>query len=147
MSTELQRQIVQLHSQRINAQPIHKGRPSLFLTPKEAAAVDVEEVFDAGFRGIVTLQQQDDRFASFTESLFHPSSVKVQRELQSVEENKALDKEINRILQLLSLYIDDKTSHRVLEYLIRRYLIHELNVDALVRCVLPIHNTKVMTYL
>ena len=143
MASELQRQISQLKAKQINADAIHKGRPSLFLTPKEAAAVDVDEVFEAGVGGLLSLQQHDNRFVVFSTTLFHPSSVRVQRELKSSEENSKLDKQIDALLRLLALYISEKASHTVLEYLIRRYRIHELNVNELLKCVLPIHDSKV----
>jgi hypothetical protein len=143
MATELQRQIAQLKAKQLNADAVHKGRPSLFLTPQEAAAVDVEEVYDAGLGGLHTLQQYDDRFAVFSETLFHPRSVRTQRELKSSEENKTLDQQLASLLRLLSLFVTEKPAHMVLEYLIRRFRIHELNVDELLKCIISIHDTKV----
>jgi U3 small nucleolar RNA-associated protein 10 len=114
------------------------------LTPKEAAGIDVEDVFKAGLTGLSTLQQHDDRFAEFVDSLFHSSSVRLQRELKSAEENAAIDKKIERLLALLTLYASEKATHCVLEYLIRRYRIHDMNADSLIRMVIAVHDTKVL---
>lgn len=143
MATELQRQISHIRSKQVSSEPVHKGRPSLFLSPKEAAEVDVEDIYQAAFSALVTLQQHDDRLIPFTEKLFHPSSVKLQRELKTSEDNKALDKDLNSLLSILALFSSEKPSHLILEYLIRRYRIHALNVDSLLRCVLPICDSKV----
>jgi U3 small nucleolar RNA-associated protein 10 len=45
---------------------------------------------------------------------------------------------------MLSPYILEPAAHQVLEYLIRRYRINELNVDILIKSVLPIHDSKVI---
>ena len=42
-------------------QALAKGRDSLFLTPEEAAKVDVSDVHDAAVKGLNTLMQYDDR--------------------------------------------------------------------------------------
>jgi U3 small nucleolar RNA-associated protein 10 len=143
MATDLQRQIAQLKAQQVNAEGVHKGRPSIFLTPQEAAAVDVEEVYDAGVGGLQALQELDGRFGAYFETLFHPSSVRLQRELKSSEENKILDQQISSLLRLLSIYSAEKSAHLILEYLIRRFRIHELNTEELVKSVISLHDTKV----
>lgn len=61
------------------------GRPSLFLTPAEAAAVDVSTVHEAAVRGLQDLAQYDDAFRPFEDNLLHPSSVSLQRELKTAE--------------------------------------------------------------
>lgn len=143
MSTELQSQISAIRKQHIQATPLHQGRPSLFLTPQEAAAVDVRTVYDAAVSGLSSLRQYDARFESFFDNLLHPSSVDVQRELKTVEENKVIDEQVHSLLRLLSLFAHNPESHLVLEYLIRRFRIHEMNTDALLKCMFVAHDTKV----
>eukprot|EP01041_Mallomonas_annulata_P002411 gene2411-4680_t len=143
MSTELQRQVNRLRTEVIQSAPIHQGRASLFLSPSEAAGVDIETIYDAATNGLRTLQQYDERFSKFFDNLLHPSSQSLQRELKTVEENKTLEKDIKKLLDLLALFADEISTHKVLEYLIRRYRVHELNSDFLIRCMLPYHNTKI----
>ena len=143
MTTELSKQLANIRSRQIAADPIYKGKASLFLSPKEAAAIDTEEVYETAAKALDTLIQYDDRFSIFKEGLMHPSSISVQRELKTEEENKILDRDINSLLQLLSLFATETPSHAILEYLIRRYRIHELNADATIKCMLHLHDTKI----
>ena len=143
MSSELQSQIASIRKQHIQAAPLHQGRPSLFLSPQEAAAVDVRTVYDAAVSGLSSLRQYDARFEVYFDNLLHPSSVDVQRELKTPEENKLIDEQVAGLLRLLSLFAHNPEGHLVLEYLIRRFRIHEMNTDALLKCMLVTHDTKV----
>ena len=145
--TELSKQLDLIRSRNISSDPINKGRASLFLSPREAAAVDTEEVYETAAKALDTLIQYDDRFSVFKDGLMHPSSISMQRELKTEEENKILDRDINSLLQLLSLFAAESLSHVILEYLIRRYRIHELNADACIRCLLHLHDTKIFARL
>ena len=144
MSTELQRQVQTLKSKQItNVVPIQNGRPSLFHTSKEAASIDIDDIFDLANHAIQSLEQYDSRFTIFRDTLLHPNSIQIRRELKTTQENNELNKEIENLLILLTVYINNKLTHQVLEYLIRRYRINEMNVDAYITCLLPIHDTKV----
>lgn len=143
MSSELQRQVSSIRKQHLSTASLHQGRPSLFLTASEAAGVDVSTILDAASSGLSTLQQYDNRFEIFQSTLLHPSSVDLQRELKTATENKALDVDIANLLKLISLYALESASHLVLEYLIRRYRVHEMNIHVLLQSMLVAHDTKV----
>ena len=143
MSTELQRQATSIRKQHLAVVPLHQGRPSLFLTAAEAAAVDVSTVHDAAYNGLVTLQQYDGRFEIYLNSLLHPSSISLQREMKTAEENRSLDVEITNLFNLLALYALEPAAHLVVEYLIRRYRVHEMNSHVLLQSMLVAHDTKV----
>lgn len=85
MTTELQRQVSSIRKQYLDVQPLSHGRPSLFLTSSEAAAVDVSTIYEAASSAISTLQQYDERFGLFMDGLLHPSSINLQRELKTSE--------------------------------------------------------------
>lgn len=85
MASELQRQVQQHEKHVLKTASLSEGRASLFLTPKEAAAVDIKEVYEAGLNGLKVLIQYDARFESFLSNLFHVSSMEVQRELKTKE--------------------------------------------------------------
>ena len=85
MTTELQRQVAQLQSRNIQHQSLQHGKASIFLTAKEAAAVDVTTVYDAAVTGLRVLIQYDNRFEKFLTGILHTSSVDVQRELKTRE--------------------------------------------------------------
>jgi hypothetical protein len=60
-----------------------------------------------------------------------------------MQENVELDKDLSRLLSLLSIYAFDTSSHVVLEYLIRRYKIHDMNADVLITSMIVAHDNKV----
>lgn len=146
MASELQSQLNVIRKQNIQAAPLHQGRASLFLTRQEAAAVDVRTVYDAAVSGLNTLKQYDGRFEAFLEGLLHPSSIEIQRELKTREENDKLDVEIARLLKLIALFAHEESAHLVLEYLIRRFRINEVNPDLLLKAMLVTHDTNVRLY-
>ena len=146
MTTELQRQVA-LHRERNIAPrgPIHHGAPSLFLDAKEvpishltyistyifphlhanthkkpqAAKVDMKEVWESALKGAETLSQYDPRVNDYSHILLDESSITLQRELKTKQENKEIDKLIQKLLNLLTLYASSKSTHLILEYLIR----------------------------
>jgi hypothetical protein len=85
MTTELKRQVLNLQKQTFQHQSLQHGKPSIFLSAKEAAGVDVNEVYKAAVNGLKVLIQYDTRFEKFLDGLLHPSSVSVQRELKTKE--------------------------------------------------------------
>ena len=141
--SELQQQISRFREENLVDAPVYASTPSLFLNKKDAGSVDMETVFDAGLCGLQALSQYDGRFSSFMENIFHPSSQTVQRDLLAPEETKVLNKRITDLLRLLTLFAGEPSAHKVLEYLVRRYKVHELNVDALLKCMIAQHDTKV----
>lgn len=144
MSTELQRQLSQIREKTIQSVgPLYLGRASIFYDAKKAASIDVEEIFDAAVIGLRTLEQYDDRFQPFSESILHSSSQSFQRELKTAEENVAIDKEIRSLMELLMLFPSDNSTHVILEYLIRRYRINEFNVNVFIQHMIPVHNSQV----
>lgn len=142
MSTELQKQVSAFKKKTVQVQSLQKGLPSIFLSPKEAAAVDTSAVYEAGCKGLRDLIQYDERFSAFESSLFHSSSVNLQRELKTKEENAEIDVEVNSLLNLLSLWANEPSAHLVLEYLVRRYRVHEFNMDSVLRAFLIAHDSK-----
>jgi U3 small nucleolar RNA-associated protein 10 len=141
--SELQQQVSRLRAENQVDVPVYAGTPSLFFNKKDAGSIDMETVFDAAQSGLQALNQYDGRFALFFENILHPSSQNVQRELLAPEETKLLNKRIADLLRLLTLFAGESSTHKVLEYLVRRYRVHEMNVDALMKCMIAQHDTKV----
>lgn len=54
-----------------------------------------------------------------------------------------MNTKINSLLALLALYASEVDAHKVLDYMIRRYRIHELNASSLLQCILPHHDAKI----
>jgi hypothetical protein len=85
MSTELQRQVTAFKKANVQTQALKDGRPSIFLTASEAAAVDIQVVLEAAQNGLKVLSQYESRFEEFFNSILHSSSVDVQRELKNAD--------------------------------------------------------------
>jgi U3 small nucleolar RNA-associated protein 10 len=145
--TELSQQINRIRAQNIlSVAPLSQGRPSLFLSAKDAAGVDIDQVYDAALNGLKVLCQYDGRLAAFQDGILHSSSMNVQRELKTAAENQCLDKEISILLEHLSIFASEPSAHLVIEYLIRRYRVNEFNCDSLIRCLISTHDSKVFIW-
>ncbi|XP_010441584.1 PREDICTED: uncharacterized protein At3g06530-like isoform X2 [Camelina sativa] len=116
-------------------------RPSILFSPKEAADFDIESIFDLGLKGLEVLGNKDERFKNYMNDLFSHKSREIDRELLSKEENARIDASISSYLRLLSGYLQFRASLETLEYLIRRYKIDLYNVEDVVLCALPYHDT------
>ncbi|KAG0589672.1 hypothetical protein KC19_1G038600 [Ceratodon purpureus] len=118
-----------------------KTRPSLLFSPTHAADIDLRTIFDLCESGLEELAGTDKRFEAYRKTLFSVETLKLDRELQSRELNEKLNGSISTFLRILSHYILLKPAHQILEYLIRRYKIHVYNVDDILICALPYHET------
>ncbi|KAL6651157.1 hypothetical protein ACP70R_010082 [Stipagrostis hirtigluma subsp. patula] len=116
-------------------------RPSVLFDPKEAADIDLRAILPIALSGLEHLTSVDERFARYSNTLFSETSLEVNRELQTPKENDKLDKSISSYLRLLAGYLQLPAALKTLEYLIRRYLVHVYNLDELLLCALPYHDT------
>ena len=132
-------------NQHYNAIPIITDRqktfPSLCFTPSEAAEYDERTIWKLGQNGIDALCKLDIRFFEARSRFYEEEALEGDRALLSLEENDVLDGEIRAFLNLLSAYFMDTSAHKALEWMIRKYRIQVLNVDVLMQCILPYHDT------
>ncbi|KAJ8305572.1 hypothetical protein KUTeg_016117 [Tegillarca granosa] len=140
LAKQLQRLAVP-HVQSVFAED--KRRKSLLFDPKEAASLDKETFYALGINGLDELQTLDGVFQQFETTLFAESSLTFERSIQTKEVNDKLDENISRFLSFLSPYCLLKPAHKALEWLIYRYHIHMYNVDDLMMCLLPYHESKI----
>ncbi|KAG0237384.1 HEAT repeat-containing protein 1 [Mortierella sp. GBA43] len=118
-----------------------KHRASFLFDSKQAADYDIDTIYSIGVNGITELRGLDSKFAAFDKTLFSESMKSVDRVLQTKEDNAKLDESITLLLRQLSPYFMLKPSGKALEWLIRRFRIHEYNVDAIIRAIIPYHET------
>jgi len=143
----LSKQISRLH-QAANPDDARKGHPaSLLFSPTDAAEIDSMSLLEMAKVALKGLAQRDTRLVEFSSTLFHGSTVSLDRTLLSAAENERLDSGISRFLLLLSPYCETKLAHRVLEYLVRQYHVERMNVEAVIDCCLPFHDTPMFTRL
>ncbi|XP_057330198.1 HEAT repeat-containing protein 1 homolog [Microplitis mediator] len=143
MPTSLAAQLKKLEAPQTSLLLQDKKRPSLLFDPKEAANLDREKVFKIGKSGFDELLKQSDVFQQFEPIFFSPSSLKFERAMYTSKENKKLDAAINKFLMYLSPYFLLNTAHKTLEWLIRRFHIHEYNKDGFIMLILPYHDTRI----
>ncbi len=101
---------------------IHKKTfVSLLFDRQQASALDTSTIWAIGREGVEELCKLDERFAPFEDSLFSSTSRDFDRQIQSKEINTKLDKTLTNFLNLLSPFFLLRSSHKAIEYLIRKY--------------------------
>ncbi|XP_065308439.1 HEAT repeat-containing protein 1 [Dermacentor albipictus] len=141
--TSLIRQLQKLAAPQTSLLKETKTRVSFLFDPREAAALDVDTAYAIGTTGLEELSTLNEAFSSFEENLFSENSKFFERAVKSREENTILDGQIEDFLLHLSPHFLLRPAHKALEWLVYRFHVHEYNVDALLRCILPFHETRV----
>ena len=118
-----------------------KKRPSLLFDHEEAATIDIEVIYDLGRNGLEELIKIDNSLTGYEENLFSENCMSYERSVQEKEQIKQLDETIARFLRLLSPYLMLRAAHKCLEWLIRVFRINSYNVDSIMECMLPYHDT------
>ncbi|XP_060203327.1 uncharacterized protein At3g06530 isoform X2 [Lycium barbarum] len=118
-------------------------RPSILFDPKEAADIELDTLLNIALSGLEVLISKEERFNKYKNDLFSYGSRELDRDLMGIEENKRINASIYSYLQLLSGYFELTAALKTLEYLIRRYKIHIYNIEELILCALPYHDTHV----
>ncbi|KAI0632952.1 hypothetical protein C8Q77DRAFT_1120632 [Trametes polyzona] len=114
---------------------------SYLFSPKEARQHDLESLHALGVNGFLQLKSLQPAVAPFEQPLFSDAAKALDRTLQPKEQNAKLDATIAAFLPLLGPFLLDAPTGKVLEWLVRRFRIHEFNVEAIVSLFLPFHET------
>ncbi|KAF2143435.1 uncharacterized protein K452DRAFT_307562 [Aplosporella prunicola CBS 121167] len=145
--TSLQQQLAAIaatstHQLDLKAQKAAHGK-SLLFEAKIAASQDFNTVYQICHEGFQELCLLDPRFAAFAQNLFSEQSKTEDRTQMTAEENKELDVVIESFLGLVSARILLKPAVKAVEWLIRRFRIHEYNTEFTILTFLPYHSTPV----
>lgn len=142
MSTLLrQLQHLKVAGQPSSLQVASKKRPSLLFDHAEAAAIDIEVIFDLGRNGLAELTRIDESLSDYEENLFSEKCIGYERSIQTKEQLQQLDETIAKFLRQLSPYLMLRAAHKCIEWLIRTFRINYYNVDDIMKCILPYHDT------
>ncbi|URD79236.1 U3 small nucleolar RNA-associated protein 10 [Musa troglodytarum] len=117
-------------------------RPSVLFDSRAASDIDLKTIFPIALSGLEVLIELDTRFRSYKDSLFSQTSLELNREKMVPKEEEKVNRSICSYLRLLSGYLQLHAALKTLEYLIRRYLVHIYNLDELILCALPFHDTE-----
>ncbi|KAH9893998.1 hypothetical protein C8Q73DRAFT_694035 [Cubamyces lactineus] len=114
---------------------------SYLFSAQEARQHDIESLHALGYNGFLQLKMLQPAVAPFEHQLFSDAAKSLDRTLQPAEQNAKLDTIISEFLPLLGPFLLDAPTGKVLEWLVRRFRIHEFNVGPLVSLFLPYHET------
>lgn len=104
---------------------------SLIYNSKVAATQDYEIIYSNAYDALEELITVDKRFSFFKNSLFSETSVTVDRNIQTAEQNRDLDNAINAYLSLISPRWNLNPALQATEWLVRRFQIHIHNAETL----------------
>ncbi|CAK7202611.1 snoRNA-binding rRNA-processing protein utp10 [Sporothrix eucalyptigena] len=113
---------------------------SLLFEPRVAAAQSFQSVYVICRDGFDELCQLDERFVPFGNTLFSELSQDEDRTMMDEAENKELDRKIESFLRLSGSKLRLLPAIKSIEWLIRRFRIHEFNTTAIITTFLPYHS-------
>ncbi|KAI0226302.1 snoRNA-binding rRNA-processing protein utp10 [Massospora cicadina] len=142
--SELQKQLIHVRDPATRRTKANhdRYRDSFIFEAKEAADQDLATIYQLGVEGFNSLVQLDARFESFRGALFSDASRAADRITFTQVENDSLDRSIERFLTLLAPYFLVSAAGKAIEWLVRRFRVNEFNVDVVIRCILPYHDTQ-----
>ncbi|KAJ2067815.1 snoRNA-binding rRNA-processing protein utp10, partial [Coemansia sp. S155-1] len=120
----------------------HNVKASFLFDGRQAADLDTQTIFDIGRDGLYELRQINQRFDVYAETLFSESIKDMDRVLQTKEENAKLDESIRSFLFQLAPHFLTKPAGKTIEWLVRRFRIHEFNARDVLAAIMPYHETK-----
>ncbi|PPQ90282.1 hypothetical protein CVT25_013107 [Psilocybe cyanescens] len=128
-----------------------KASASYLFTGKEADQHDLEAIHALAVNALIHLTSVSPALEKYEETLFSERAKETDRTLLPLEAVQELDKAIEEFLWLLSPYLMEPSTGKIIEWLVRRFRIHEFNVEATLSLFLPYHESphfaKIVTIL
>ncbi|KXN83997.1 U3 small nucleolar RNA-associated protein 10 [Leucoagaricus sp. SymC.cos] len=118
-----------------------KPSESYLFTGRDADQHDLDSIFALGTNAFLKLCSVDQRLKRYEHELFSDRARAVDRTLLGKEEDEKLGGSIAQFLGLLGPWLLEAPTARVIEWLVRRFRIHEFNVENLLALFLPYHDT------
>ncbi|KAL2357106.1 hypothetical protein BJ546DRAFT_947431 [Cryomyces antarcticus] len=151
MTTALQQQLAAIaasstHQLDLKAQKTAHGK-SLLFEPKVAANQSFDSIFQICQEGYQELCMLDPRFTPFAKSLFSEQSKGEERTQMTAKENEELDKVVESFLGLVGARLLLRPAVKALEWLVRRFRVHEYNTEFLILTFLPYHAAQIFSTL
>ncbi|KAF2202853.1 hypothetical protein GQ43DRAFT_479562 [Delitschia confertaspora ATCC 74209] len=145
--TSLQKQLAAIaatttHQLDLKAQKLAHGK-SLLFEPRVAASQSFESIYLISYDGFRELCALDQRFVSFSTNLFSEQSKAEDRTQMSQKENDDLNSVVEAFLTLVGPRLLLKPAVKAVEWLIRRFRIHEYNTEMVILAFLQYHNMPI----
>ena len=146
MTTSLASQLAGIrshHAERLSSSGALTMRDSYLFTPRVAAEQDHLTVHALGVTGWEQLTEEDGVLAAWPhgELLFGDQSVKMDRATLSKQANADIDVAVRELLYLMGPVLLSRSAAKCLEWLVRRFRIHEYTPHDLLHAFFPYHLT------
>ncbi|KAF9871644.1 hypothetical protein CkaCkLH20_10842 [Colletotrichum karsti] len=115
---------------------------SLIFEPRVAATQSYHTLYTICLEGFEELCELDGRFKPFSLTLFSEQSQSEDRTQMTAAENAELDNKVESFLRLVGSRLRLMPAIRALEWLVRRFRIHEYNTKSLITTFLPYHSIR-----
>ncbi|KAI8626881.1 armadillo-type protein [Xylariaceae sp. FL1651] len=112
---------------------------SLIFEPRVAASQSFQTLYGICREGFDEICQLDARFVPFGTTIFSEQSQDEDRTQMTTTENAELDKKIDAFLRLAGARLRLMPTIKAVEWLIRRFRVHEYNTITLLSTFLPYH--------
>lgn len=125
MASTLAQQLHRIAAKSVNTVSAEKRKAlyavSLLFPASQAATQDLTTVYSIALEGFRELVDLDPAFRKFERGLFSPTSIEVDRFVQSKSDNAELDRNIDEFLGLVGQRLLLKGAIKALEWLIRKF--------------------------
>ncbi|KAG9246251.1 hypothetical protein BJ878DRAFT_298508 [Calycina marina] len=149
MATSIASQLAQVAAKSNNALNLKAQKvahsKSLIFEPRVAASQSLETIYTLCCEGFRELCLLDQRFVGFQGSLFSPQSQEHDRSVMTTDENSSLDTQLEDFLGLVGARLRLSPAIKSVEWLVRRYRVHEYNTSFLLTTFLPYHTLPIFT--
>lgn len=114
-----------------------KPTPSYLFTPREADHYDLESIHALAVNAFFLLRTVEPALSAYEDALFSDAAKAMDRTLQTAEANTGLNASLNSFLPLLGPYLLEAPTGKIIEWLVRRFRVHEFNIEAVLALFLP----------
>ncbi|KAJ5779796.1 hypothetical protein N7457_007516 [Penicillium paradoxum] len=114
---------------------------SLIFDKKVASTQDFDSIYDICYDGFRELCSLDPRFTEFDRTIFSEQSKAEDRSQMNSQQNKELDQVVEAFLALVGGRLQLSPAVKAVDWLVRRFRVHEFNTTAVLLTFLPYHTT------
>ncbi|TXT12979.1 hypothetical protein VHUM_01380 [Vanrija humicola] len=140
LASQLQN-IASVDASRLTSRYGQPSSKSYLFPPKVAEAQDLDAVFALAQSGFDELLHLDPEIEEFEAELFSEAAKRTDRMMLNKEENEKLDVTLARCLRRLGKWVGIMAGGKCIEWLVRRFRVHEFNTEVLLQVFLPYHDS------
>nr|XP_019043454.1 hypothetical protein I302_08031 [Kwoniella bestiolae CBS 10118]OCF22384.1 hypothetical protein I302_08031 [Kwoniella bestiolae CBS 10118] len=133
--------IASLDAARLTSKYGQPSSKSYLFPPKVASTHDLDSIFALAQSGFEELLSLDPGMEEFEQELFSEKSKRTDRMMLSQEENDEFDVLLGKCLRRLGKWIGIMAGGKCIEWLVRRFRVHEMNAEVLLQVFLPYHES------